>query len=64
MSTTAKMDEDLIYKITKVVFDHKPEIVKILKLAEEMTPEAGCTNLPIPLHPGAVRFYKEINVLK
>jgi TRAP transporter TAXI family solute receptor len=64
MCTDANLDEELAYNITKVVFEHKPEIVQILKLVEEMTPEKACTNLPIPLHPGAERYYREIGVLK
>jgi len=64
MSTTTKMPEDLIYQITKTVFEHKPELVKILKLAEEMSPEKGGNNVPIPLHKGALKYYKEKGVLK
>lgn len=64
MCTTTKMSENLIYQITKAVFEHKPELVKILKLVEEMSPENGANNLPIPLHKGAEKYYKEIGVLK
>ncbi|MBW2308682.1 MAG: TAXI family TRAP transporter solute-binding subunit [Deltaproteobacteria bacterium] len=64
MCVDANIDEELAYNITKTVFEHKPEIVKILKLAEEMTPETASKNLPVPLHPGAERYYREIKVLK
>ncbi len=64
MCTTTKMSNDLIYQITKVTFEHKPELVKILKLVKEMTPANGGNNVPIPLHPGAEKYYKEKGVLK
>jgi TRAP-type uncharacterized transport system substrate-binding protein len=64
MCCDVNMDTDLIYKITKVLFEHKPEVVKIINLAEEMTPEDAAKNLPIPLHPGAEKYYREIGVLK
>jgi len=64
MTTTTNFSEDLIYQITKAVFEHKPELVKILKLVEEMSPQNGANNLPIPLHQGAEKYYQEIGVLK
>ncbi|MBW1774290.1 MAG: TAXI family TRAP transporter solute-binding subunit [Deltaproteobacteria bacterium] len=64
LTTTASFSEDLIYQITKSVFEHKGELVKILKLVEEMNPQNGANNLPIPLHKGAEKYYKEIGVLK
>ena len=64
LSTTTKLSEEFVYQLTKTVFDHKAELVKILKLAEEMTPESGGNDLPVPLHPGAKKYYKELGVLK
>jgi TRAP transporter TAXI family solute receptor len=64
MCCDANMDKEIVYNITRVVFEHKPEIVKILSLAEEMTPEKASKYLPIPLHPGAEKYYREIGVLK
>jgi len=64
MTTTTKFSDDLIYQVTKAVFEHKPELVKILKLVEEMSPANGANNVPIPLHKGAEKYYKEAGVLK
>ncbi len=64
LTTTVNFSEDLIYQITKAVFEHKPELVKILKLVEEMNPANGANNLPVPLHKGAEKYYKEIGALK
>ena len=58
-------DENLVYQITKVMFEKKDDLVKVhkdagfLELANQAT---GAS--PIPFHPGAVRYLKErgINV--
>jgi TRAP transporter TAXI family solute receptor len=57
-------DPELVYNIVKVMFEHKAELVQILKLAEKITPETAGGNMAIPLHPGAERYYREVGVLK
>lgn len=64
LCTTTKMSDDFVYQLTKTVFEHKAQLVKILKLAEEMTPQRAASDLPVPLHPGAIKYYKEVGVLK
>jgi TRAP transporter TAXI family solute receptor len=55
-----KADENLVYQITKTLFEKKEELVKVhkdagfLDLANQMT---GAS--PIPFHPGALRYFKE-----
>jgi len=56
-------DENLVYQITKVMFEKKDDLVKVhkdagfLELANQAT---GAS--PIPFHPGAVRYLKERGV--
>jgi len=64
LCTTTKLNEDFVYRLTKVVFERKAELVKILRLAEELNPDRGSHDLPVPLHPGALKYYKEIGVIK
>jgi len=53
-------DENLVYQITKVMFEKKDDLVKVhkdagfLELANQAT---GAS--PIPFHPGALRYLKE-----
>jgi len=53
-------DENLVYQITKVMFEKKDDLVKVhkdagfLELANQAT---GAS--PIPFHPGAARYLKE-----
>jgi len=64
LSTTTKLSDEFVYKLTKAVFEHKAQLVKILKLAEEMTPQRAANDLPVPLHPGALKYYKEVGAIK
>lgn len=49
--------------MTKTAFENKKDLVTISSNMQNMTPE-GAKNIMIPLHPGAMRYYKEIGVIK
>jgi len=56
------MDEDTAYKITKLVYQHKKVVEQASKGARGYD-ETGIEAIPLtPLHPGAVRYYKEKGV--
>lgn len=56
--------EELVYMLTKILDDSRPQLIKS---HEAMTPMEQnsfmCQDLPIPLHPGAKRYYKEVGYL-
>jgi len=56
---SSEMSEDLAYQITKAIFDHQDELLKIHKAAEHTKPPVTVANSAIPLHPGAVKYLKE-----
>jgi TRAP transporter TAXI family solute receptor len=59
----ATMSDDLAYKVTKTVFDHKPDLVAVHKEAESITLDVQKrANSPVPFHPGAAKFFAEKNV--
>lgn len=51
--------EDVAYEITKAVLEHLPELEQIHSIAKEVSFEGALVGMPIPLHPGAERYYKE-----
>lgn len=59
---SAEMDEELAYEITRVLFDHADELIAIHPAAESTTVEFTIEATPIPLHPGAVRYFQENGV--
>lgn len=56
------MSEDLAYKIVKAIFENKEEIVQVYSGAKYTTPENSIQNAVAPLHPGAVKYFKEIGL--
>src|SRR5213080_3043043 len=54
------MDEKTAYDIVKAVFDHKEELVRVHKEAENFKLENQKKEAsPIPWHPGAVKYFSE-----
>jgi TRAP transporter TAXI family solute receptor len=55
-----KMDADTAYKIVKAVFDHKDELVRTHKEAENIKLENQKKSAsPVPWHPGAMKYFAE-----
>jgi TRAP transporter TAXI family solute receptor len=55
----ADVDADLVYQLTKAVFEHQDYMIKIHPFAKYTTPENAVKHAVIPLHPGAIRYLKE-----
>jgi TRAP transporter TAXI family solute receptor len=55
--------ETLVYKMVKAIFDHKDFLVTVHKAAEQMNLE-DAIKVPIPMHPGAIKYFKEVGALK
>lgn len=64
--TNAKEDEELIYNITKALWNKESR--KLLDVGhakgKTITPDTALTGVGVPLHPGAERFYKEAGLIK
>ncbi|MCB2188036.1 MAG: TAXI family TRAP transporter solute-binding subunit [Deltaproteobacteria bacterium] len=60
----AGMSDQLAYDIVKAVFEHKEELDKMHAQFKNITLETADTGMPIPLHPGAMKYFKEKGVLK
>jgi len=57
------MDEKTAYSIVKAVFEHKEELVRVHKEAENFRLEnQKASATPIPYHPGALKYYAEKGV--
>lgn len=61
MAARHDLDPTLVYQITKAVFENFSTVVRIYKEAEGLTPRT-MLETRYPLHPGAVRFYREAGV--
>ena len=57
------ISEDLVYKMVKAVFEHLGEIATSHPQGKEISLKTAPV-AAIPLHPGAIKYYKERGVLK
>ncbi len=63
--TTTRMSEDEIYNITKSIFDNWDVFKKQSKVFVGVTREGAARNgQSAPYHPGALKYYKEVGLVK
>jgi TRAP transporter TAXI family solute receptor len=62
--TREGVSDDAVYKMVKAVFENHDALVAAHSAAKAITKENAVKSLPVPLHPGAARYFKEIGVLK
>ncbi|WP_028238912.1 TAXI family TRAP transporter solute-binding subunit [Stutzerimonas azotifigens] len=61
--THEDVSEEVAYQMTKLMFDNLERLRNAHSAANDIDVKAAAKNLPIPLHPGAERYYKEIGAL-
>jgi TRAP transporter TAXI family solute receptor len=59
LAVRADVDEDAVYQITKTVYENLPFLNAIHKATKAMALEKALAGLPMPLHPGAAKYFKE-----
>ncbi|HXS39078.1 MAG TPA: TAXI family TRAP transporter solute-binding subunit [Stellaceae bacterium] len=62
--TSADLKPDLVYAMTKAIFDHLDTLVAAHSAARDISLANAAKPGPVPFHEGAERFYKEKGVLK
>ena len=55
----AEMDEELAYNFLDVLYSHIDEIIAIHPSGNQTTAQNSIESTPIPLHPGAIRYYED-----
>ncbi len=62
LAARADVDEDAVYQITKTVYENLPFLNAIHGATKAMAIEKAISGLPMPLHPGAAKYYKEVGI--
>ena len=62
LAVRADIDEDAVYKITKTIYENLPFLNAIHKATLVMSIEKAIAGLPMPLHPGAAKYYQEVGI--
>jgi len=60
---SAKLPDDLVYKITKTMVKNLPRYGDVVKDMKGVTPKDLAMDIGIPFHPGALKYFKEIGAL-
>lgn len=62
--TSADQPEDVVYAITKEVFENLPTFRKLHPALAGLTEKTMLEGLTAPIHPGALKYYKEKGLVK
>lgn len=62
LATTVDVPEEDVYELTKAIYENLPFLQGIHSATKAMALEKAIAGLPLPLHPGAVRYYQEQGV--
>ena len=62
--TRSDLSDDVVYQITKATFDHLPELQASHSAAKSISLSKVNDGMPVPMHPGAMKYFKEKGVIK
>jgi uncharacterized protein len=62
--TSSAVSDDLAYQMTKLIFESLPELANSHVAGKDIKLERATAGSPVPLHPGAIRYYKEKGLIK
>ncbi|MEJ6398961.1 TAXI family TRAP transporter solute-binding subunit [Yoonia sp. 208BN28-4] len=62
LATSADVSEEHVYLLTKTVYENLPFLQAIHPATKVMAIENAIAGLPLPLHPGAARYYAEVGI--
>jgi len=62
--TSSAVSDDLAYQMTKLIFDSLPELANAHAAGKEIKLDTAASGSPVPLHPGAIRYYREKGLIK
>jgi TRAP transporter TAXI family solute receptor len=55
---------DTVYKMTKSLYENLDQMVAAHAAAKAIKREEGPKHMPLPLHPGAEKYYREVGLIK
>jgi TRAP transporter TAXI family solute receptor len=61
--TSADVSDDLVYRITKAIFANVSALQAAHPAARVISIENAVTRHPIDIHPGAIRYFREVGAL-
>jgi TRAP transporter TAXI family solute receptor len=62
--THSGVPEELVYRMTKAMYDNIETLYAAHNAARVIKRENATKGIPVPLHPGAERYYREVGVIR
>ena len=59
----ADVDDEVVYQVTKAMFENLDFLRNIHDAMYETSLDRALVGVPMPLHPGALRYYQEVGLL-
>ena len=59
-----KISEATVYNLTKTLFENKAQIMTAHAKGAELDTKYAVDGISVPFHPGAIKYFKEIGVMK
>lgn len=64
LCASAKTPDEVVYAVTREVFDNLEEFSSLHPAFAGLTREGLLTGLSAPIHPGAMKYYREVGLIK
>ena len=62
--TRKGVSTDVVYSMTKAMYEHLDQLVAAHAAAKSIKLANAIAGMPIPLHPGAAKYYREVGLIK
>ena len=62
LAVNADVDDEHVYMLTKTIYENLAFLQAIHPATKAMNIDAAMAGLPVPLHPGAAKYYKEVGL--
>jgi uncharacterized protein len=62
--TRADVSADTVYAMTRAIFNNLTQLVQTHPAASGISLKDATVGMPLPLHPGAERYYREVGILR
>ncbi|MBT9368825.1 TAXI family TRAP transporter solute-binding subunit [Rhizobium sp. CSW-27] len=62
--THSGVSDETAYQMTKLLFENLPKLTAAHAAAKAIDVKKALDGMPVPLHPGAERYYREVGLIK
>jgi TRAP transporter TAXI family solute receptor len=62
--TRAELPDESVYKLTRALFENRAQLVNVHKVMEHFVPQEAAKDPVVPIHPGALRYYREVGAAR